>query len=109
MVSGVARSLALLGAEALIFPTLTNTIDRNVELAMARATAASNQCYVLGVNVGAPLGMGQSIACGPGGEVIHQASSGFEVVPIELDFDGRRARAAPGWQGLGQPLKSFRD
>jgi predicted amidohydrolase len=34
------RSLVWMGAEALICPTLTNTIDRDVELAIARATAA---------------------------------------------------------------------
>jgi len=73
------RSLVWMGAEVLICPTLTNTVDRNVELAMARATAAGNQCYVVSVNSGAPMGMGRSIVCGPGGEVIHQAGAGYEV------------------------------
>ena len=105
----ITRSLAWMGAEVLLCPSLTNTIDRDVELAMARASAATNQCYVINVNAGAPMGMGKSIVCGPGGEVIHQAESGCEVFAVDVDFDyvGRVRRQ--GWQGLGQPLKSFRD
>jgi predicted amidohydrolase len=105
----ITRSLAVLGAEVLICPTLTNTIDRDVETAMARSSAAGNQMYVLSINAAAPAGMGKSIVCGPGGEVIHQAGHGFEVMPVELDFDYVARVRRQGWQGLGQPLKSFRD
>jgi predicted amidohydrolase len=105
----ITRSLAALGAEVLICPSLTNTIDRDVETAMARASAASNQMYVLSINAGAPAGMGHSIICGPGGEVIHRAGQGFEVIPVELDFDYVDRVRRHGWHGLGQPLKSFRD
>jgi deaminated glutathione amidase len=105
----VTRSLAWMGAEVLLCPSLTNTIDRDVELSMARASAAANQCYVINVNAGAPMGVGKSIVCGPGGEVIHQADSGYEVFAIDLDFDYVRRVRREGWQGLGQPLKSFRD
>jgi deaminated glutathione amidase len=103
------RSLVWLGAEVLLCPTLTNTIDRDVELAMVRAAAAGNQCYVVNVNAGAPMGMGKSIVCGPGGEIIHQAGTGYEVFAFELDFDYVARVRRQGWQGLGQPLKSFRD
>jgi deaminated glutathione amidase len=105
----ITRSVAWLGAEVLLCPSLTNTIDRDVELCMARAGAASNQCYVVNINVGAPLGLGKSIVCGPGGEVIHQAGSGHEVFAVELDLDYVARVRRQGWQGLGQPLKSFRD
>jgi deaminated glutathione amidase len=105
----VTRNLAWMGAEALICPSLTDTIDRDVELSLARANAAANQCYVINVNAGSPMGMGQSIVCGPGGEVIHQAGSGYEVFVVELDFDYVARVRRQGWQGLGQPLKSFRD
>lgn len=105
----ITRNLVWMGAEALICPSLTNTIDRDVELALARANAAANQCYVINVNAGSPMGMGQSIVCGPGGEVIHQAGSGYEVFVVELDFDYVARVRRQGWQGLGQPLKSFRD
>jgi predicted amidohydrolase len=98
-----------LGAEALLVPSLTNTIDRDAELALARANAASNQCYVVNINAGAPLGLGKSIVCGPGGEIIHEAGSSFEAFPIELDLDYVDRVRRRGWHGLGQPLKSFRD
>ena len=88
---------------------MTNTIDRDVELAIARASAAINQCYFFDVNVAGPLGFGRSIVCGPGGEVIHQAGQVREVFPVEVDFDYVRRVRRRGWQGVGQVLKSFRD
>jgi len=105
----VSRSLAWLGAEVIIHPTLTSAIDRDVELAVARTNAVSNQCYFLDVSVAAPLGVGRSIFCGPGGEVIHQAGPAHEVIAVELDLDYLRRCRKSGWNGLGQPLKSFRD
>ncbi len=105
----ITRNLVWMGADALICPTLTSTIDRDVELSLARANAAANQCYVVNVNAAAPMGMGKSIVCGPGGEVIHQASSGYEIFVVDLDFDYVARVRRNGWQGLGQPLKSFRD
>lgn len=103
------RSLAWLGAQAILCPTLTNTIDREVELALARAGAASNQCYLVNVNGAGRLAYGRSIVCGPGGEVIHQAGVGREIIAVELDLDYLARVRERGWQGLAQPLKSFRD
>lgn len=103
------RSLASMGAEVILHPTMTNTIDRDVEVAIARASAATNQCYFIDVNVAGDLGVGGSVICGPGGEVIHQAGSGREIITVEIDFAYLRRCRERGWQGLGQPLKSFRD
>ncbi|HET8898812.1 MAG TPA: carbon-nitrogen hydrolase family protein [Rhodanobacteraceae bacterium] len=103
------RSLASLGAEVILHPTMTYTVDRDVELAIARAAAATNQCYFVDVNVAGELGVGRSIVCGPGGEVIHQAGSGREVIAFEVDFNYLRDVRERGWQCLTQPLKSFRD
>lgn len=105
----IARTLVWMGAEAIINPSLTNTVDRDVELALARSTAASNQCYVINVNGAGRLGWGRSIACGPGGEILYQAGSGHEVFALELDFDAVARVRERGWNGLGQVLKSFRD
>jgi predicted amidohydrolase len=105
----VSRSLAWLGAEVIIHPTLTSAIDRDVELALARANAVANQCYFLDVSVAGKLGFGRSVVCGPGGEVVHQAGSAREVIALELDLDYLRRCRRHGWHGLGQPLKSFRD
>jgi predicted amidohydrolase len=103
------RSLCCMGAEVILHPTMTYTVDRDVELSIARASAATNQCYFVDVNVAGELGNGRSIVCGPGGEVIHQAGSGREVIAFEVDLAYLRDVRERGWQCLGQPLKSFRD
>ncbi len=103
------RTLAAMGAEVILHPSMTNTIDREVEISIARANAASNQCYFFDINVAGSLGMGRSIVCGPGGEVLHQAGSGREIFPVEIDLDLVRRVRSRGWNGIGQVLKSFRD
>ena len=103
------RSLVSLGAEVILHPTMTNTIDRDVEIAIARSSAVTNQCYFFDVNVAGKLGVGQSVICGPGGEVIYQAGVGREIMPFEVDFNYLQRCRERGWQALGQPLKSFRD
>ena len=105
----IARALTCKGAEVLIYPTLTGTIDRKIELTMAQATAAMNQCYVLAVNGLGDYGNGQSIMAGPDGAVIHQAGINKEIFPVEIDFELVRRNRERGLHGLGQPLKSFRD
>jgi predicted amidohydrolase len=105
----ITRTLAWQGAEILINPSLTNTIDRDVELSIARASAAQNQMFVFYVNGAGKQGVGRSMACGPGGEVLHQAGSGREVFALQIDLDIARHVREQGWNGLGQPLKSFRD
>ncbi len=103
------RSLVSLGAQVILHPTMTNTIDRDVEIAIARASAVTNQCYFVDINVAGDLGCGRSVVCGPGGEVIYQAGVGREVIAFELDFAYLQRCRERGWHGLGQMLKSFRD
>jgi len=103
------RSMVWQGAEIIIHPTLTNTIDRDAELAIARANAAMNQCYFVDINAAGDLAMGRSIICGPGGEVLHEAGVGREIIAVTLDLDQVRRVRERGWHGLGQMLKSFRD
>ncbi|WP_196140211.1 carbon-nitrogen hydrolase family protein [Aliikangiella sp. G2MR2-5] len=105
----VSRTLAWLGAEVIVCPTLTNTIDRENELVLARANATVNQCYFFNVNACDQLGFGQSIVVGPQGETIYQASVGREIIPIEVDFEQVRSVRERGLHGLCQTLKSFRD
>ena len=103
------RTLAWMGAEVVIHPTMTNTIDRDLELAIARTNAAVNQCYLVDINCAGRLGNGRSIVVGPDGNVIHQAGTGNEVIPVELDLGLVRRSRDRGLLGLGQVLKSFRD
>ena len=103
------RALAWLGAEVILHPSLTSTIDRDVEQCMVRASGAMYQCYFFDVNVAGPLGVGESIIAGPGGEVIHKAGKGREIIPLRLDLDYVRDVRENGWHGLGRPLRSFAD
>ena len=103
------RTLAWMGAEVILHPSLTSTIDRDAEIAMVRAHGAQNQVYFFDVNLAGPLGVGQSCIAGPGGEVIHQAGKGREIIPLKLDFNYLREVRSNGWHNLAQPLKSFRD
>ncbi|MEM1019045.1 MAG: carbon-nitrogen hydrolase family protein [Pseudomonadota bacterium] len=103
------RAMACAGAEVILHPSLTNTIDRDAELAIARASAATNQCYFFDMNCAAPVGNGRSIVAGPGGEVLHQAGEAKEIIAIDVDLDLVRRIREDGWNRLGQQLKSFRD
>ncbi|MCC2614672.1 carbon-nitrogen hydrolase family protein [Aestuariibacter halophilus] len=105
----VARTLVCMGAEVLLYPTMTGTIDRAVELDMAKATAAMFQCYVIAVNPCGNFGNGRSIIVGPDGRCIHQAGETEEIIPYELDLNLVRRSRENGLDKLGQPLKSFRD
>lgn len=104
-----SRQLVSLGAEVLLHPTMTTTIDRDVELAIARATAATNQCFMVDINGVGDVGNGRSVVVGPAGDVLYQAGTSEELIPIEIDLDRVRRSREVGLRGLGQPLKSFRD
>jgi predicted amidohydrolase len=104
-----SRTLAAMGAEVILHPTLTNSTDRDIELAIVRATAAQNQCFFFDVNGLGDGGNGRSIVVGPHGDVLHQASTTEEWIALEIDIDRVRRSRAVGVRTLGQPLKSFRD
>lgn len=104
-----SRTLAVMGAEVILHPTLTGTIDRDIELSIAQATAATNQCFFFDVNGLDAGGSGRSIVCGPDGRVLYQAQQNEEFFPIEIDIERVRRSRELGVLRLGQPLKSFRD
>ena len=54
------RTLTAMGVEVLLHPVLTGTIDRDLELHIARATAAMFQCFVFDINGLGPGGNGRS-------------------------------------------------
>lgn len=104
------RTLVAMGAEVILHPTMTDTIDRDVELSIARASAATNQVYFFDINGAGDAGTGRSIVIDPSGYVLHQAGAGAEVIPVEVDFAKvRRERERGLRSNLGQPLKGFRD
>lgn len=103
------RTLAAMGAEVIVHPSMTNTVDRDVELSIARSNAAMFQLYLLDVNAAGVQGNGRSGMYGPGGEKIYEAGQGRDIMAFELNLDEVRRVRERGWNGLGQPLKSFRD
>ena len=105
----VARTLACMGAEVILYPTMTGTIDRKLEMLLAQSTAITNQCYTFSINGAGEQGNGQSIIVGPEGDVVYQAGTEQEIIPVEVDFSRVQRTRDRGILGLGQPLKSFRD
>ncbi len=103
------RAMAWKGAEVVLNPTKTDTIDRPQELIISQANAILNQCYFVDVNAAGQLGNGRSIVVGPEGEIIHQSGEVEEQVPFTVDFNRVREVRRAGTLLLGQVLKSFRD
>jgi len=103
------RTLTVMGAEVILHPTMTGTIDRDIELSMVRAMAAVNQCFFFDVNGLDTGGSGRSIVCGPDGRIMHESGETEEIFPLELDIERVRRSRELGLLRLGQPLKSFRD
>lgn len=103
------RTLVVMGAEVILHPTLTGTIDREVEPSIARAMATVNQCFFFDVNGLDSGGSGRSIVCGPDGRIIYEAGETEEIFPLELDIERVKRSRELGVLRLGQPLKSFRD
>jgi len=103
------RQLTSQGVEVLLHPVLTGTTDRDAELAIARATAAQFQCYVIDVNGLGAGGVGKSCVIDPSSMVLHQSAGQEDMFPIEVDLSMVRRQRETGLKGLGQVLKSFRD
>ncbi|MFF1711932.1 carbon-nitrogen hydrolase family protein [Streptomyces sp. NPDC058268] len=97
------RQLAWLGAEIVIQPTLTPTRDREMELVCARANAWTNQVYVVNVNAGDPVGVGQSTVVDPEGIVRQQAGPGEETLVDVLDLDTVTRVRRYGSAGINRP------
>ncbi len=103
------RTLAVMGAEVILHPTMTGTIDREIELSIVRAMATVNQCFFFDVNGLDSGGSGISVVCGPDGRVLYQAGGTEEIFPLEIAIDRVQRSRELGVLRLGQPLKSFRD
>lgn len=105
----IARTLTAMGAEVILHPVLTGTLDRDIEVAIAQATGAMFQTFVIDVNGLGVGGNGRSCIVDPMGRFLHQASVNPEIMPLQIDLDVAKHSRANGVRGLGQTLKSFRD
>ncbi|MEZ5933261.1 MAG: carbon-nitrogen hydrolase family protein [Alphaproteobacteria bacterium] len=105
----VTRTLVAMGAEVILNPVLAHFVDRDMDLVVARASAAMFQSYVFHINGTGAGGNGQSIVADPSGRILHQAGVSDELIPVEVDLDLVRRQRERGLRNMGQPLKSFRD
>jgi len=105
----VTRTMVAMGAEVILNPVLAQFVDRDMDLVIARASAAMFQSYVFHINGTAAGGGGLSVVVDPSGMVLHQAGATDELIPIEVDLDLVRRQRERGLRNMGQPLKSFRD
>ena len=103
------RMLTSMGAEVILHPVLTHSVDRDLDLAVAKAAAAMFQCYVFDINGLGAGGNGRSAVFDPSGRELFQADVNEQFIPIEIDLDVVRRERQRGIRTLGQPLKSFRD
>jgi formamidase len=104
----VARQLAWMGAEVILQPSATTTVDRPQEIVLARANAIVNQVYVVNVNCSGRPGPGASVVCDPEGRVLYQAGENDEVIPLNLNLDNVALVRTRGSTGLGsRPLDQF--
>jgi formamidase len=105
----VARTLAWMGAEIIIQPTLTPTSDRPVELVMARANALFNQCYFFSINGVGAWGGGRSTIIDPDGHILQEVGTSQTFMTELIDLDHTTRTREYGTLGLGQTLKQLRD
>ncbi|MFJ3306805.1 carbon-nitrogen hydrolase family protein [Streptomyces sp. NPDC086549] len=106
----VARHLAWMGAEVIINPVMTTSVDRAQELVIAQANAIVNQVYVVSVNTAGPIGTGRSVVVDPEGRIRVQSSdSGPAVLTDVLDLDDVTRVRAFGTAGLNRMWDQFTD
>ncbi len=103
------RTLTSMGVEVLLHPVLTGTVDREIELNIARSTAAMFQCYVIDVNGLKSGGNGRSCIVGPSGTTLYASAGQEDQFALEIDLAHIRRQRETGIRSLGQTLKSFRD
>ena len=97
----VCRTLAWMGAEVIIQPTMTPTSDRALELVLAQSNAIFNQCYFLSVNGVGPYGGGQSQFVDPDGRILQRAPANETILTEILDLDRVTVRARVWHLGAG--------
>ena len=103
------RTLAWMGADVILHPTMTPTQDRELELVLARANAITNQVYFIDVNGVGPWGGGQSLAVDPEGHVLHQAGEGETFFTVLIEPGKTKRVREFGSLGLIQAWKQLRD
>lgn len=105
----VARTLAWMGAEVILHPSMTPTCDRETELVLSRANAIFNQCYFVDINGVGTWGGGRSMIVDPDGRVLQQAGEREMLLTEIIDLDHVSRAREHGTLGLSQLWKQLRD
>ena len=104
----VARDIVNLGAELILVPTMTTTGDRPQEQVITRATAITQQCYIVSCNGVGYGGVGGSIIVDPDGNVLQKSGGGPFMQTALIDFDRVKTLRDKGVAGVSRPWKDFR-
>ncbi|UCE14579.1 MAG: carbon-nitrogen hydrolase family protein, partial [Candidatus Heimdallarchaeota archaeon] len=105
----IFRTLAWMGAEVILQPSMTCTSDRPAELILAQANAIMFQCYFLNVNTLCFQGGGESIFVDPEGRTLQVVNTNEAVITEVVDFDKVSWIRQNGSFGMNPLWKSFRD
>ncbi len=105
----VSRSLAWLGAEVILHPSMTSTSDRMTETVIARANAIFNQCFFVDVNTVGRFGGGRSSIVDPEGTVLQMATEHESILTHLLDLDHVTRTRSLGTLGMAPVWQSWRD
>src|SRR5258708_3742457 len=105
----MVRTLAWMGAEVILHPSLTATSDRTLELVLSQANAIFNQCYFVDINGLGPWGGGRSIIVDPDWHLLQQAGEHDSLMTEMLDLDHVLRTREFGTLGLCQTWKQLRD
>ena len=105
----VPRALAWLGAEVILQPTATKTIDREQEIVLARANAIANQVFVVNPNMGGAFGTGGSVIVDPEGHVLAQGLADEAFLTQVIDLDRVRQTREFGTAAIDPLWKQLRD
>ena len=105
----VVRTLAWMGSEVILHPSMTSTSDRTAETILARANAIFSQSYFIDINVAGVFGGGRSQIVDPDGNVLQAAGEHESILTEVLDLDHVSRTRELGTVGLSQCWKSWRD
>jgi formamidase len=103
------RTLAWMGADVIIHPTMTPTSDRQLELVLNQANAIFNQCYFVDINGVGPWGGGRSMIVDPEGRVLQKAGERETILTEIIDLDNVKKAREFGSLGLCQLWKQLKD
>ncbi len=103
----IARKLAILGAEAIIHPSMTSTPDRRQELILGPAAAIANHLYFVDVNCTGEGGNGRSQIVDPEGNNVLDAGEAEIVLNHYLDFEHVERVRRNGTAGTNRILRQL--